>query len=256
MAGQESGLAPLIESRRTNAALAWVLTAFVGVLAVEGFLTGDFLWMCFPLVVLVLALIPPLTYRAPTTMLPWEVLALCSLPVLGRALATNVLASDLATYLSVAALALVVAVLLEVFTPVRMPPWFAVVFVVIATVATAGVLAVAQWAADVTLGTTFIYPVPVDRPETVAGGGLLDALGWLGEVFVSGGEELVSESAGHIAHDDLMWDFVAAAAGGILSGVVFELYFRRRASARDRLPEEVRKIVEGEDSEVSTDANP
>jgi len=254
MAGQEAGLARLIESRRTNAALAWVLTAFVAAVAVEGFLTGDFLWMCFPLVVLALALVPPLTYRAPTTMLPWEVLALCSLPVVGRALATNVLLSDLSTYLSVAALALVVAVLLEVFSPVRMPPWFAVVFVAIATLAAAGVWAVAQWAADITLGTTFIYSVPVDRPEAVVNGGLVPALGWLGGVFLRGGVE-VAPSVEHAAHDDLMWDFVAAAAAGLLAGTVFELYFRRRARARERLPDAVQEVVAEEAPEVIPDAD-
>jgi len=62
-----------------------------------------------------------------------------------------------ATYLSVAALALVVAVELHVFTPVEMTYWFAVLFVVVATIATAGVWAVVQWLSDIYLGTTFIH---------------------------------------------------------------------------------------------------
>jgi hypothetical protein len=244
MSGSERGLEGLLESRRANAALAWALTGFVALVAVEGFLTGDLLWAAFPLAVAALALVPPLTYRTPTTMLPWEVLALCSLPVLGRALATDVLLSDVSTYLSVAALALVVAVLLDVFTPVRMPPWFAVVFVTIATLATAGVWAVVQWAADVALGTAFIYPEPVARPAYVRDGGFLDGLRWLGEVFLRGGDGLVSAAAEHAAHDALMWDFVAAAVAGVLAGVVFEAYFRRLARGRERLPEEVQEVVE------------
>jgi len=144
----------------------------------------------------------------------------------------------------VAALALVVAVELDVFTPVRMPPWFAVVFVSIATLAAAGVWAVVQWAADVTLGTTFIYSEPVSRPASVRDGGFVDALSWLVEVFLDGGEGLVPASVEHAAHDALMWDFVAAFVVGILAGLVFELYFRRRAGGRARLPEEVQEVVD------------
>jgi hypothetical protein len=81
---------------------------------------------------------------------------LAALPILGRALATLVFTSRAATYLSVAALALIVAVELHVFTPVEMTHWFAVLFVVVATIATAGVWAVVQWLSDVYLGTAFI----------------------------------------------------------------------------------------------------
>jgi hypothetical protein len=38
-----------------------------------------------------------------------------------------------------------------------------------------------------------------------------------------------------------MWDFVAASLIGLLAGVLFELYFRRRASPDARLPPEVRE---------------
>jgi hypothetical protein len=119
----------------------------------------------------------------------------------GRTTATVVLTTELATHLSVAALALVVAVELEVFTPVRMPPWFAVLFVVIATMATAGVLAVSQWLSDLYLGTTFL---------------------------LSPGR---SEDAVHAA---VMGDFLAATAAGVLAGVVFEWYFRRRVRGERR----------------------
>jgi len=74
----------------------------------------------------------------------------------GRLLSTTVVTGQLATYLSVAALALVVAVELHAFTPVRMNDAFAVLFVVVTTMATAGVWAVVRWLADGWLGTGFI----------------------------------------------------------------------------------------------------
>jgi len=185
----------LLEDHRSNAVVSWLLTAFVVAVAVASLLRGQLLWAGFTLAIAVLALLPPTAYRTPVVMLPWEVLLLGSLPVLGRTFAENLLATQLATYLSVAAIALVVAVELHVFTAVRMTDWFAVFFVVVTTTATAGVWSVVQWLSDVYLHTAFIH----------------------------------SEQA-------LMWDFVAATAAGVLAGVVFELYFRRRARADERLP--------------------
>jgi len=43
-------------------------------------------------------------------MLPWEVVAVAALPVLGRAVATVPVTGTLTTYLSVAAVALIIAV--------------------------------------------------------------------------------------------------------------------------------------------------
>jgi len=66
-----------------------------------------------------------------------------------------VFTSRIGTHFSVAALALIVAVELHAFTPVKMTHWFAVLFVV-ATIATAGAWTVVQWLSDVYLGTAFI----------------------------------------------------------------------------------------------------
>ena len=206
-----SRVAQVLESTRTNALLSWLLTAFVGVVVVQNVLAGRLLWAGFAASVAVLALVPPLAHRDPVVMLPWEVLVLGALPLLGRALATAVLTTQVATYLAVAALALVVAVELDVFTSVRMTTWFAVLFVVISTMAAAGVWAVVQWLSDIYLGTAFVVK-PGLTPEE------MDAL--------------------------VMWDFVAATAAGVLAGVVFEGYFRRRARGKERLPEAVQEVVE------------
>lgn len=151
-----SRLDALVEDERVNAGIAWVLVGFLVVLAAVSLLRSDFLWALFAGFVFALAIIPPLAFRSAEAMLPWEVLILAALPVLGRALATLALTTRVATYLSVAALALIVAVELHVFTPVRMTHWFAILFVVIVTIATAGVWAVIEWLSDVYLGTAFI----------------------------------------------------------------------------------------------------
>ncbi len=156
MSPRISRLDALVEDKRVNAGVAWLLVGFLFVVVTASILRSDLLWAMFAGFVAVLAIIPPVSYRNAEAMLPWEVLALAALPVLGRALATLALTTRLATYLSVAALALIVAVELHVFTPVRMTHWFAVLFVVIATIATAGVWAVVEWLSDMYLGTEFI----------------------------------------------------------------------------------------------------
>jgi uncharacterized membrane protein YwaF len=170
----------------------------------------------FTAVVAVLVVIPPIAYRDVRVMLPWEVLVLVMLPLLGRGILGAGLAGEFASYLSVAALALVVAVELDVFTSVKMTTWFAVFFVVIVTMATAGAWAVVEWLSDVYLGTKFIYP---STPP-------------------------VSAEMEQLALQSLMWDFVAATVTGILAGVIFAMYFRRHTHARIRLPAWVRRSVE------------
>lgn len=214
-----TGLRPVLRSQRLNAGLCWLLVAFLGAMAGAQAAVGELLWAGFVSTLAVLALVPAVVYRNPWAMLPWEVVALASLPVLGRVLVVGetlfgvVLTGRVVTYLAVAAVALIVAVELDVFTPVRMNYSFAVLFVVVTTTATAGVWAVVQWLSDVYLGTGFI---------------------------LTGDPESVVERA-------LMLDFVAATVAGLLAGVVFELYFRRYADASGRLPTAAIRAVEGTD---------
>ncbi|WP_135830470.1 hypothetical protein [Halorussus halobius] len=147
----------IVEDERINAGLGWALVAFLSLVAVASFLLGNLLWAGFAAFVVALALIPAAANRDWSVMLPWEVLALAAFPILGRTLSTMVATSRVATYLSVAALALIVAVELHAFTSVRMTAWFAVLFVVVATIATVGAWSVVQWLSDVYLGTAFLH---------------------------------------------------------------------------------------------------
>lgn len=192
----------LLREARLNALISWVVTAVVGLVAIRSFLAADPLWAAFAAVVVAIVLVPPVAFRSPWTMLPWEVLALATLPILGRALSTFQVSSQVATYLSVAALALLIAVELQTFTSVRMTPTFAVLFVVITTLAAAGIWAVARWASDIWLGTTF-----------------LDALG--------SDEEAIERA--------VMLEFVASTVAGLLAGIIFEFYVRRHAVLEPRI---------------------
>jgi hypothetical protein len=195
-----SGLG-LVEGERGNALLAWGILLFLFAAAVVELLTGEVVWTVFVLTVVVLGAVPAAMHRDRYAMLPWELLALAALPVAGRVFVAGrtvgevTLTGRVMTFVAVAAVALILAVLLDRFTPVRMNDTFAVVFVVVTTTAAAGIWAVVQWLSDIYLRTGFL-----DRPH---------------------------------AEEALMWDFTAATMAGVLSGLLFTYYFRRRANGRN-----------------------
>jgi hypothetical protein len=196
----------LLADRRTNALIGWFLLAFLALVVGESVLDSDLAWAVFVSVVLGISLIPPVAFRNPEVMLPWEVIAMAALPTFGRAIATFNLTSDLNMYLSVAALALIIVVELDLFTQVTLTLGFAIVFVVLTTLAAAGVWAVLRWQMDIWLGTEFLLVPGVDD---------------------------------RVIHDDLMIEFIYSAVAGVLAALTFELYIRRRATPKQRVPEEV-----------------
>lgn len=212
---ETEGVTDLLDDARLNAAFGWALIGFVLLVAAGNFVTGDVLWAVFAGAVAVLAIIPAVVFRSTRAMLPWEVLVLAALPLLARSIAElAALRGDIAAYLSVAALALMVAVELHLLTPVQMNHRFAVAFVVIATMGTAGAWAVIRYAADIYLGTTLLLP----------DGGLA-----------------ASEAALEAVEHALMLEFVASFLAGVVAGIVFEFYFRRQRRVD---PEELLKDID------------
>jgi hypothetical protein len=149
-------LTRLFRDRRLNAVLAWVFVGLILAVDVAELVGGDPVSALFGAGVVVVVLIPPLRFRSWEVMLPWEVVALASLPTVGRAVSTWAPAGSVATYLAVAAVALMIAVELHAFTSVEMNYGFAVLFVVVTTLAAAGVWAVSRWLIDVQFGTALI----------------------------------------------------------------------------------------------------
>lgn len=213
MSTSASDLGSLLTATRPNAILGWVLVGLIAVTAASNLLFGTPTWAVFAFSVAILLAVPPLVLGTPRAMIPWEVTLLAVIPIVAHSLAIQPVVGQspvlgqITMYLSVAAIALIVAVELHVFTPVQMSVRFAVLFVVIATLAMAGLWAIVRWGSDLTLGTTFIIDPAL--PETEQ-------------------ERL------------LMWEFVSSTVAGVLAGVFFEYYVRRKARTRDRLPSEVR----------------
>lgn len=145
----------LFQSGRTNALIAWVLIAILISSFVESLLDIDIQWIVFIAVVGVIVLLPPAVYREWRVMLPWELLVFALLPILVRGLFGGTV-GVFASYLAVAALALIVTVELHMFTALKVTHWFAVVFVVLTTLALAAAWGVLRWHLDQLFSSNYL----------------------------------------------------------------------------------------------------
>jgi hypothetical protein len=101
------------------------------------------------------AIAPALAGRTWTRTVPWPLLLVATIPLAAGALGVGFFA-DFVTGLSIAALGMLVVAALQSTGSVRMTPNFAVVFVVLVTMATAGFWAVGSTASAQYLGTSFV----------------------------------------------------------------------------------------------------
>jgi len=204
-------LGELLTDTRVNAGVAWALVGVFGLVCIESVATGDLLWAAFAAIVGAVVALPALLLRNLRSMPPAEVILLAGLPVVGRAVATLQVTSTVAVYLSIAAFALLVAVNLHLFTTVEMSVGFALLFVVVTTLAAAGLWALARWGSDVHLGTTL----------------LLDP----------GPDGVLSDADLEAIEHRLMVEFVGSGIAGLVAGLFFQFYVRRRAVTEFRLGE-------------------
>ncbi|AGN02424.1 hypothetical protein L593_12425 [Salinarchaeum sp. Harcht-Bsk1] len=143
----------ILADRSVNAAVAWLSTVVLVLASATLFAAREWLWLVFVGLVLGVVLLSPLLARDVTTTLPGELVALVTIPIVVRATGTFLQATP---FVTLAGLALLVVLLLDAFTSLEMAPRFAVLFVVITTMAFAGIWAMGEFAADLFLGTEFI----------------------------------------------------------------------------------------------------
>lgn len=188
----EDVLLALFRSGRVNAIVAWAMVGVLALVLVESALDVDVQWTIFVGAVGVLVCLPPAASRDWRVMLPWELLVVALLPILVRGLFGGEVGL-FATYVSVAALALLVVVELHSFTGLRVTHWFAVALVVLTTMAAAAAWAVVRWNLDRYLGTGFLTD-----------------------------------------NEALMYEFLWVTLAGLVAGMLFDVYFRRRESLARR----------------------
>lgn len=146
----------VIGDNRVNALVSWLVVAALVVAAVASVISGEPVWAVFVAGGLVIVLLPMAVRRDPSVMPPWELLVFAVLPIASQFLVLPDVLADLTSYLALLAIGTLVVVELHVFSPVEMTLRFAVGFIVLVTMATAGVWEILQFASDVYLGTTLI----------------------------------------------------------------------------------------------------
>lgn len=178
---------------RGNAVLAWVFLVIFGALGGYLGVAGRYRWFFFSAAAVILVLLPPAATRDALAMPPWGLLALAAVPLLDASVFGPSPVSPVATYLAVAAIALIVVVDLHRYTSVRMTPPFVVALVLITTLATSAVWNVALWITDHLVGTTY----------------------------------LVGDRSADAANAAMMFDFLFAAIAGAVAGLLFLAYLHR-----------------------------
>ncbi|WP_227356179.1 hypothetical protein [Haladaptatus salinisoli] len=144
-----------IKDTRVNAVIAWAFAVIFVVLAIVSFLNILLVETVMAAIAAFVAISPAIAYRSWTWTIPWPLLFVASLPLFVTT-ARPVFYDEIVTGISVATLAMLVVVALELTTAVRMTPPFAIFFTVIVTLATAGFWAVGSAASAAYLGTTFL----------------------------------------------------------------------------------------------------
>ena len=144
-----------IKNTRVNALIAWVFAVTFIMIAIVSFINILFVETVMAAIAAFVAISPAIVDRSWTRTIPWPLLLVASLPLF-IATAQPRFFDNIVTGISVATLAMLVVVALELTTTVRMTPQFAIVFTVIVTLATAGFWAVGSAASATYLGTMFI----------------------------------------------------------------------------------------------------
>lgn len=186
---------PARPGRRTrgNAIIAWVIVVLLGLLTVAQALEGEYRWGVITWGAIGLVAVPAIATRDPRALPPWELIALVAIPVVDAALLGQTVISPIATYLAVAAVALIAAVDIDAYTATRMSPAFVVALVVIATLAVAATWNVSLWVVDLLAGT----------------------------------EYLVDDRGQDAANREMMIDFIYATGAGLFGGAGFAAYLPR-----------------------------
>lgn len=133
-----------------RAVTGWTLIAVSALAAVITMVVGSPIWGAFVLTVAIVASLPALARRDWTAMVPWPLLAILAIGALSKGAGVY---EETAGYLVIVALALIVVIELDTFTPVELSRRFAVVFGVMTAMAVEGLWIVVQFISDRYLGT-------------------------------------------------------------------------------------------------------
>lgn len=196
-------LTRLLRNTPFNAFFGWFMVLLLILMGAVNLTDGRLTW--FALIVFVISIIiaPALILRDISVMPSWYFVILAILPILGSTTAYHLFLTGIPVYFSVATIAMLFVAELSWFTSVRMGNRFAVLLVIITTLAMSGFWHLLQWAFDVYLGTTFL--LDARTPEQI--------------------------------NDAVMYEFIYATIAGIAAGYFFGWYLKNsRHGSKVQMP--------------------
>jgi len=148
-----------------EAELSWICSLVLFFCTVYNLLKLDMLWVAFGVAAISLYILPVVSMRDPFKALPWEMALLLSAPVLlhitvsSHAFSENLAfwddLSSLAFAFSLSTLGFLLTIELHMYTEVRMNRAFAVMFVIVFTLAVSGFWQVGEYFGDQIYGTHY-----------------------------------------------------------------------------------------------------
>ncbi len=190
-------LGKILRDTSFNAFLGWSMVSLLFLLGIVNLMDGRLAWFMLSVLLMCVITAPALLLRKLSIMPSWYFIILAIMPIVGSTTAYHFFSTSIPIYLSVATIALLVSAEISWFTSVRMNYKFAILLVVITTLAMSGLWHLLHWILDVNLGTAF----------------LLDGRS----------QEAINAS--------VMYEFIYATGAGIVAGMAFGLYFRSAGSA-------------------------
>ena len=143
----------MVSLRGFHPRVAWATVAVLLAASVRLLTIGEPDWAAFVAITVGVALVPPVLERDLSVTMPGELLVLLAIPVLLRAVGV---VSAAAPFLVMAGLALLVAIDLDAYTSLELTPRFAVVFVIVTTMAFTATWTVGTWVIDRLFGTSLV----------------------------------------------------------------------------------------------------
>jgi hypothetical protein len=196
---EKNNLSKVLKNTRINAFFGWGMVLLLFLFAIVNLMYGRLTWSILTIFVISIIGAPAILLRKYSVMPAWYFVILATLPIIGSTTAYYLFSASIPVYLSVATIALLLAAEISWFTSVKMNYKFAILLVIIVTLAMSGLWYLLQWLLDMNLGTSYI---------------------------------LNGQTANDI-NDTVMLKFIYAAISGIVAGIFFGWYFRSSRFADD-----------------------
>lgn len=143
----------LVRGGQSNALIGWFVAGCVALTAVANLHLAPSIWVGYALLLVGVVALPAVVTGDWVTMIHWPIAAIAASAVILRV--TGVV-PEVAGYVAIVALALVIVVELDTFTSVELSRRFAVGFAVLTALAIEAVWIVVQFVADWWLGTDYL----------------------------------------------------------------------------------------------------